>query len=393
MKVGTELLMGEAMRERKGLIIKKNGRLYARLTFTDTAGKRHDLMRRADNRTHAREIIKKLIQDLEGTGERAVEGDHITFAELARKYSEQRIFPAKYIGERKVAGLRSIKPVLAAMQALVNGFGRQKIKAITHSDVERYKLARLDTPTKRGARAIATVNRELELMRAMMRFAKREGWLTRSAFEMGEPLINKADETRRERVLTHDEEKRLLDACTRHDANGRQRRLHLRFLIICALDTSLRKNEMLQLSWHDTDLQNRLIKVRAKNSKTARARTVAMTPRLYEELERLWLQSDRDSESKVFGIKDNVKNSFASACRDADIEGFRFHDMRHTAITRMVAAGVAAMEIMKVSGHTQMTTFAIYINPTEQTVRKAAETLAVFNSQFSADTNAPELIN
>jgi hypothetical protein len=59
------------------------------------------------------------------------------------------------------------------MQALKRGFGKQRIKTITHADVEHYKLKRIDTPTYRGERAIATVNRELELMRAMIRFAKR----------------------------------------------------------------------------------------------------------------------------------------------------------------------------------------------------------------------------
>jgi integrase len=384
MNVGTESLIGEAMaRERKGFIVQKKGKTYARLTFTDSAGKRHDLMRRADNRTHARELIKGLIRELEENGERSIQGDHLTFAEMACIYSERRLIPAKYVGERKVAGLKSVQPALAAMRALLNGFGRQKIKSITHSDVERYKLMRLDTPTKRGERAIATVNRELELMRAMMRFSKREGWLNRSPFEMGEPLISKADETRRERVLSHNEEERLLHACLIHDANGRQRRLHLHALIICALDTALRRGEMLKLIWRDVDFANRLVRIKAVNSKTARGRTVAMTPRLYEVLKLLWRKAEYNLDYTVFRIKDNIKNSFTSACRDAGIEGFRFHDCRHTAITRMVAAGIAPMEIMKISGHTQMTTFARYVNPTEQTVRKAAEALAAFNSQLT----------
>jgi integrase len=87
----------------------------------------------------------------------------------------------------------------------------------------------------------------------------------------------------------------------------------------------------------------------------------------------------------VFGIKDNVKNSFAGACKEAGVLGFRFHDCRHTAITRMVAAGVAPMELMKISGHTQITTFARYVNPTEQAVKRAAEALALFNSQATEE--------
>jgi integrase len=74
----------------------------------------------------------------------------------------------------------------------------------------------------------------------------------------------------------------------------------------------------------------------------------------------------------VFGVKDTVKRSFASACRDAGIEGFHFHDCRHTAITRMIQAGLSPMEVMKISGHTQMNTFARYVNPNTQAVNRIA---------------------
>jgi integrase len=105
---------------------------------------------------------------------------------------------------------------------------------------------------------------------------------------MVSPLISKADEVRRERVLSHDEEQRLLKACLIRDANRRQRRLHLHALIICALDTAMRKGEMLKLIWRDVDFTDSIIKIRAMNSKTATPRTVALTPRLQGELWRLW---------------------------------------------------------------------------------------------------------
>lgn len=125
--------------------------------------------------------------------------------------------------------MKSLLPVLTSLKALVEGFGKRRIKASRHADVETYKLKRLDTPTIQGKqRSIASANRELELMRAMMRFAIRQGWLTRSPFEMGDSLISKGDETRRERTLSQDEEKRLLAVCT-------GRRAHLRPLLIAAI--------------------------------------------------------------------------------------------------------------------------------------------------------------
>jgi integrase len=82
----------------------------------------------------------------------------------------------------------------------------------------RYKAKRLATKTKSGTeRAIATVNRELE-------------------------------------VMSQDEEKKLLEAC----ADDRPR-AHLRPLIIAALDTGARKGELLSLTWKDVDLASGII--------------------------------------------------------------------------------------------------------------------------------------
>lgn len=106
-----------------------------------------------------------------------------------------------------------------------------------------------------------------------------------------------------------------------------------------------------------------------------------MTERVFVELSRLWKQAPKDLDDLVFGIKNNVKRSFTSACRDAKIEGFHFHDCRHTAITRMIQAGLSPMEIMKISGHTQMNTFARYVNPNTQAVTRIADVLTAFHSK------------
>ncbi len=157
----------------------------------------------------------------------------------------------------------------------------------------------------------------------------------------------------------------------------------------------MRSGELIKLRWSEVFFDSRLILIKAENSKTARSRLVAMTPRLYDELLRLWRASSQDTGTRVFGVTDNFKKGFAAACSLARVEGFRFHDARHTAITRMVAAGVAPMECMKVSGHSQYATFARYVNPTEQAVRRAADALAVFNAQATEvqSTAVQELIN
>jgi len=302
----------------------------------------------------------------------------MTFAELAKVYAERKLIPAVYAGEgeyrRRVAGLRSHKSPHGFLRVLVENFGRRRVRSISHADVEAFKLLRLQTPRQRDGRprSIAAVNRELEMLRAVLRYAAREGWLLRSPFEQGAPLIEKASEVKRERVLTHEEEAQLLAVCT-------GRREHLRALIVCALDTAMRRGEMFALRWRDVDLPAGLIRVRATTTKTERARTPGITPRLREALEELKAYAPSDPDGLVFGITYTVKNGFQSACKAASVSGFRLHDCRHTAITRMIEAGMPPAAVMKISGHTQMTTFARYVNPNADASRRGAEMLAAFN--------------
>ncbi|MDT5060061.1 MAG: hypothetical protein QOH63_520 [Acidobacteriota bacterium] len=397
-------------RSREGWIRQDaEGRWFYRYQYTDRFGKRRNVRRLATSYSNAVSQLRKAINKQENGGQ-IIEGERLKFSKLASIYAQKKIFEAEYVGERKVAGLRSYKSVELLLEILKAHFADKRISTITHSDIEEYKLLRLRRPKLNGEqRTIASVNRELELLRAMLRFALREGWLVYSPFERGAPLISKADETRRERVLTHDEERRLLAACgertmtykcrrgkkiveiTAKDT-GEQRK-HLRPLLIAALDTAARRGELLQLLWSDVDFDSHLIQLRATTTKTATARTLGMTQRLYEELQKLWQESTRKMDIEVFGGIGSVKRAFALICREAGVKDFRFHDCRHTAITRMINAGMPAMKVMKVSGHTQHVTFARYVNPDDDSVRQAADLLDSFNAQAGARQEKAEFIN
>ncbi len=353
-----------------------DGQLYARFIYTDGEGKRKERHVKAESKTHARELHDKMKREFEDHGQQTIDATRMTFRQLAEIYEKARLQPAEYKGDRKIAGRRSYKAPQAYLRTLTAYFGSNRIKSITHADIEKFKLERLRTNIASGKeRTIASVNRELEVMRAMMRFSSRSGWIIKSPFETGDTLISKADEVHRERVLSREEEARLLSACA-------GRRAHLRPLLITALDTAMRRGEMIQLVWSDIDFDNRTISVRAMTTKTARSRIVPISSRLLEVMKALYTESRNDRDS-VFGISDNVKNAFASACREAGIQNFRLHDCRHTAITRMIQGGMTPMQVMKISGHTQMSTFARYVNADDDAVKRAAAAIDAFHTQGS----------
>lgn len=73
-----------------------------------------------------------------------------------------------------------------------------------------------------------------------------------------------------------------------------------------------------------------------------------------------------------------ARKAFATACRRAEIKDLHFHDLRHTATTRMIRAGVPHAEVMKITGHTQMRTFMRYLNLVDESVQNTANILAEY---------------
>ena len=122
-------------------------------------------------------------------------------------------------------------------------------------------------------------------------------------------------------------------------------------------------------------------------------RQVAITTRLALALERLKASSPDDTNGLVFGILDNVKRSFTSARSDAGLKDVRFHDLRHTAATRLVGAHIPLSEVGRVLGHTQANTTYRYVNANLQTARRAAAALNMFNSEDTAEPESAEMVN
>jgi integrase len=311
----------------------------------------------------------------------------MTFDTLADYYEKTYLIEPEYVDGRKVAGLRSAYDYRHRLKVLREFFGKRKLRSITHGDLERFKAARLKSPAiigrntrktkvkgnpKARQRSIATVHRELSLLRRVLTVAVRSGWILKNPFEMGDSLIRPGDEKPRERIVSKEEEGRLLAACT----NPRE---HLRAIIICALDTGMRRGELFKLIWSDIDFDNRIITVQAFNTKTLRQRQVAMTERLMRELQALFELSTKESSALVFGIKTSANNAFDKARRLAGLPDLRFHDLRHTHATRLVSAHIPLSEVGRVLGHTQANTTYRYVNANVESARRAAAVLDVYN--------------
>jgi integrase len=221
----------------------------------------------------------------------------------------------------------------------------------------------------------------------MLNVALREGWILRNPFASGDSLISVADEQKRERIITRAEETKLLAACET------PQRAHLKGILICALDTGMRQGEIFSLRWRDVDLENGLVNIQAFHTKTMKERQVAITTRLALELQRLKANAPDIPNGLVFGIVDNVKRSFTAARGDAGLTDVRFHDLRHTAATRLVGARIPLSEVGRVLGHTQVNTTYRYVNANVETAKRAAAALDAFNTEGTLQPEPVEMVN
>jgi len=80
------------------------------------------------------------------------------------------------------------------------------------------------------------------------------------------------------------------------------------------------------------------------------------------------------SEGSESGYIEGVKRSFASACNKAGIEGLRFHDLRHTAATRMIENGANIVAVKEILGHSSLEMTMRYAQP-DNALREAVDTL------------------
>src|SRR5581483_10213780 len=209
-------------------------------------------------------------------------------------------------------------------------------------------------------RSIAYPNRVMSTTRRMFRIARQRKLMTGDPWHDGaeKRLVNMRLEDPRTRVMSLAEEKALLSACTRS-----KNRAHLRPMIIMAVETCMREGEIVAaqrweikdsdgnpLPW--VDWKEHVIYVTARYAKNGKDRIVPITPRLMKEL-KAWCKYRAPHEPSLFGLKvgGNVDTAWNGAKRQAKVKNLRFHDLKGTAVTRMLSAGIPGDIVSKIVGH------------------------------------------
>ena len=327
---------------------------------------------RASTETHD----KRQAQDIEARERsRILDGRHgirrqpdITFKEFATIYLRDHADLHK----------KSAKRDREILKTLDRFFGSAILHEITSHRIEQFKRDRLNGTwrafkQKRSAKPVkpGTVNRELDTLKSI--FSKAVEW----KYLVDSPARGVKRfrvQNRRTRILSADEQSRLLDAC--------ERMPKLQALLKLALITGARIGELLALRWEDCQ-DGYLTFWDTKNGKVRRipitdtiADLLASRPRIHA-----WVFTNAKTEKPYT----TIRKVFERALERAKITtgDVTVHTLRHTALSRMIEHGLDDYTVMSISGHSSTRMLERYTHPTLERRIAALET-------FNLSTKCPQ---
>ncbi len=296
-----------------------------------------------------------------------------TFAELAKEYDE--------VFAKKQKGYSTKKYII---RQLVDEFGSLKLRELSNRIIERYQTKFLSTHKP------ATANRLIACMKHMITKAVDWGMASQDTLIEVRKVKNLVESNKRTRFLNVNECQRLIECCAPH----------LRPIVITALNTGMRKGEILKLKWEQIDLLHGYISL--IDTKSGEGREVPINDTLRgvfevmpHSVESVHVFTDRNGKPYRW-----LTHSFATAMRKAEICNFRFHDLRHTFASQLVMKGVDLVTVKELMGHKKVTMTLRYAHLAPEHKSKAVKILdevlqsstqekksSQFTSQFADNLN------
>ncbi len=262
------------------------------------------------------------------------EAARTTISDLAKKYRDE-LTP-------KMRGRRQEESRLKAAEGK---FGKYNLSAVTPAMVAKWRdeLSEKLSPQ--------TVQHYLAVLNRLYKAAVRDFGIP---LPLGNPVATVRMPTvanERDRRLEGNEEKRLLVALD--ESRGK----HLKAVALLALETAMRRGELLALRWEYVDLKRRVLHL--PETKNGTSRNVPLSSRAVAVLEGL----PRSIAGRVFPTSETaITEGFQRAVKRAGIEDFRFHDLRHEATSRL-ADKLEMHELGKVTGHKSPRMLMRYYHP------------------------------
>ena len=212
---------------------------------------------------------------------------------------------------------------------LRHSFFDNSLENLTATEVSGYRDVRLRS-VKPG-----TVHREMAVLRHCFEVARRDWGVPLQSNPVAEITMPKPSKARNRRALPEEVES-LINGC-RHQL--------LRPIIIFAIETGMRRGEIVAMLWNDLDLDAGTLHIPI--TKNGSSRTIPLTIMALQVLEGL-----PRTDERIFPISGNaIRLAWERLKKRVGIVDLRFHDLRHEAISRFFEMGLSVPEVALISGH------------------------------------------
>ena len=270
-----------------------------------------------------------------------------------------------------------IAPKTAELYALAITHLKRKFSGMLLSDISADDISRYQAHRMGQKAAGRTINMETGVLRQIMRKHKLWGAISDDVKSMKE---------RRDvgRALSPDEEASLLQAA----ADRRYKDSQLYVIVVLALNSTMCSQEIKTLRWSHIDLMNRTAIVGKGKTDARTGRVIPLNQTAFAALTYCGSsRADAKPDHYVFPACENHKidplrpiKSFRTAWRNATktagLAGLRFHDLRHTAITKLAETPASEQTIMSIAGHVSRRMLEHYSHIRMDAKRKALEAIA-----------------
>lgn len=271
------------------------------------------------------------------------EGKHFKFMQAQRYQLTDLI-------DRYIKEILPLKPKsyrIQKQQLLVwkKELGHLCLQEITPSVITTFRNKLSAGKTKKGVRSKATVNRYLAVLSHGFTIAMKEWeWVQDNPFSR----VTKLKESRgRVRFLSEDERADLLKACQQSE------NMYLYMIVVLALSTGARRNEILSLEWKNIDFDRQVITLH--ETKNGERRLLPLHGHAYDLVHTLF-KAKKTYNQYLFPSKKTqkpiqIKRAWENAIILSGIEDFRFHDLRHSTASYLAMDGASMTDIAEVLGH------------------------------------------
>lgn len=266
---------------------------------------------------------------------------------------------ARYLEDYSKVNKVSHSTDLFRAKTLGDFIGDKLASDVTPHDLERYKAHRRQSLHGGEPISVATINRELGLLKAV--FNKGVEWSLVKENPVKRIRFFSEKDRARTRYLSAEEKGRLLAAASPE----------LRRILVVALKTGCRYSEILGLRWADIDSVSNTLMLRKTKTKTIRH--IPLHPDVVEALNSLPRRGEyvfADENGERPNRSSWVRSQFEGAVRHAGIKDFHFHDLRHTFASELVMKGVDLKTVSELLGHstTRLTERYAHLSPAHKGV-------------------------